>query len=127
MPSLPEKVLIEAFRRGPWSMAERLSFRPSWAARTEPAGTGAGRGRASGWSGADRWALAELFALTGLAITQPVLDVTGRSPDMFLFRRADRLDILLLVAVTGLFTLLAAEVVKATTDPRGPRRSCRRW
>jgi hypothetical protein len=98
-----------------------------------------------------RWALAELFALTGLAIAQPVLDVTGRSPDMFLFRRADRLDIVLLVvgvtllpaltiwvveelvglvsgtvrrhlhlvAITGLFTLLAVEVVKATTDLRG--------
>jgi hypothetical protein len=99
------------------------------------------------------WALAELFALTGLVIAQPVLDVTGRSPDMFLFRRADRLDILglvaavtllpalaiwaveelaglvsatvrrhlHLVAVTGLFVLLAVEVVKATTGLRGPR------
>ena len=99
------------------------------------------------------WAPAELFALTGLVIAQPVLDVTGRSPDMFLFRRADRLDILLLVAavtvlpaltiwvvevlaglisgtlrrhlhlaaITGLFMLLAVEVVKATTGLRGPR------
>ena len=100
------------------------------------------------------WAPAELFALTGLVIAQPVLDVTGRSPDMFLFRRADRLDILLLVAavtvlpalaiwvvevagragqrrrvrrhlhlaaITGLFVLLAVEVVKATTGLRGPR------
>src|SRR5512132_1894635 len=107
----------------------------------------------SGRSGAGLWALAELFALTGLVIAQPVLDVTGRSPDMFLFRRADRLDILLLVvavtvlpalviwtvevlaglvtatlgrhlhlvAVTGLLTLLAVEVVKKTTDLRGPR------
>jgi hypothetical protein len=102
---------------------------------------------------AELWALAELLALTGLAIAQPVLDVTGRSPDMFLFRRADRLDILLLVAgvvllpalclwavellaglvsgtvrrhlhlvaVTGLLTLLAVEVVKTTTGLRGPR------
>ena len=100
-----------------------------------------------------RWAPAELFALTGLVIAQPVLDITGRSPDMFLFRRADRLDILLLVAavtvlpaltiwvvevlaglvsatlrrhlhlaaITGLFMLLAVEVVKATTGLRGPR------
>ena len=59
-----------------------------------------------GRSGAGLWALAELFALTGLVIAQPVLDVTGRSPDMFLFRRADRLDILALVAaVTVLPTL----------------------
>ena len=99
------------------------------------------------------WALAELFALTGLVIAQPVLEVVGRSPDMFLFRRADRLDIvalaaavtvlpaltiwaveelaglvsatvrrhLHLVAITGLFVLLAFEVVKATTGLRGPR------
>jgi hypothetical protein len=92
------------------------------------------------------------LALTGLVIAQPVLDVTGRSPDMFLFRRADRLDILALVvavsvlpalgiwvvevlvglvsgtatrhlhlaAITVLFMLLAVEVVKTTTDLRGP-------
>ncbi|MGH2816301.1 MAG: sulfatase-like hydrolase/transferase, partial [Actinomycetota bacterium] len=53
-----------------------------------------------------RWALAELFALTGLVIAQPVLDVTGRSPDMFLFRRADRLDILLLVAAVTVLPAL---------------------
>jgi hypothetical protein len=103
-------------------------------------------------AGGGGWALAELFALTGLVIAQPVLDVIGRSPDMFLFRRADRVDILLLtvglmvlpalaiwlvealaglvsatvrrllhlVAVTGLCTLLAVEVVKATSGLRGP-------
>jgi hypothetical protein len=113
----------------------------------------AGRRPASVRSRADLWALAELFALTGLVIAQPVLDVTGRSPDVFLFRRADRLDILLLAvgvtvlpalaiwvvevlvglvsatlrrhlhlaAMTALFTLLAVEVVKKTTDLRGPR------
>ena len=47
------------------------------------------------------WALVEVFVLSGFAIAQPLLDVTGRSPDFFLFRRADRLDIVLLVlAVT---------------------------
>jgi hypothetical protein len=121
----------------------------------DPPGIGPDRSdrrQASFWSRTDLWALAELFALTGLAIAQPVLDVFGRSPDVFLFRRADRLDILLLVAgvtvlpalciwvvevlvglvsgtvrrhlhlvaITGLFTLLAIEVVKATTDLRGP-------
>ena len=43
-------------------------------------------------------ALLELFALTGLAIAQPLLDVTGKAPDFFLFHRADRTEILLLVA-----------------------------
>ena len=43
------------------------------------------------------WALVELFVLSGFAIAQPLLDVTGKSPDFFLFRRADRLDILVLV------------------------------
>jgi hypothetical protein len=109
--------------------------------------------KVEGSRGAELWTLAELFALTGLAIAQPVLDVIGRSPDLFLFRRADRLDILALVvgvtvlpalaiwvvevlvglvsatvrrhlhlvAVTGLCTLLAVEVVKNTTALRGPR------
>ena len=31
------------------------------------------------------WALLELFALTGLAIAQPLLDVTGKAPDFFLY------------------------------------------
>jgi Sulfatase len=111
------------------------------------------RRRVSIWSRVHLWALAELFALSGFVIAQPVLEVTGKSPDFFLFRRADRLDLLLLVAgltvlpalcvwlaevliglvnntirrhlhtvaMTGLFMLLALEVVKKTTDLRGPR------
>jgi hypothetical protein len=35
--------------------------------------------------------------LCGFAIAQPLLDVTGQSPDFFLFRRADRLDIVALL------------------------------
>jgi hypothetical protein len=45
------------------------------------------------------WALAELFALTGLAIAQSLLDVTGKAPDFFLLHRSDRTQILLLVAL----------------------------
>jgi hypothetical protein len=41
-----------------------------------------------------------------------VLDVTGRSPDMFLFRRADRLDILALVAGLTLLPALAIWLVE---------------
>ena len=43
--------------------------------------------------------LLELVALVGLVVTQPLLDVLGRSPDFFLFHRAGRGDILLLVAL----------------------------
>src|SRR5919109_1514267 len=46
---------------------------------------------------AQLWALVELFVLTGFAIAQPLLDVTGKSPDMFVFSRAGRGDILQLV------------------------------
>jgi hypothetical protein len=55
-------------------------------------------------------AFLELFVLCGFAITQPVLDVTGRSPEFFLFNRASRGDILLLAAAV---TLLPAAVAWA--------------
>src|SRR4029450_12904418 len=38
-----------------------------------------------------------LFVLSGFAVAQPLLDITGKSPDFFLFRRADRFDIVVLV------------------------------
>src|SRR5688500_4344767 len=67
----------------------------------EPAGAGGPKGRFPSrrlprglWLG-----LVELLALTGLAVAQPLLDVTGRAPDFFLLHRADRAQILLLVAV----------------------------
>jgi hypothetical protein len=53
------------------------------------------------------WALVELFVLSGFAIAQPLLEVTGKSPDFFLFRRADRLDIVLLVLGVTLLPALA--------------------
>src|SRR5215211_7745661 len=45
------------------------------------------------------WGLVELVALTGLAVAQPLLDVTGKAPDFFLLHRSDRTQILLLVAL----------------------------
>ncbi len=45
----------------------------------------------------------EIVALCGLVITQPLLDVTGKSPDFFLFHGAGPADIVLLMAV---YTLL---------------------
>ena len=47
------------------------------------------------------WAFFELFALVGFVVAQPTLDVLGKAPDFFLFRRAGRAEILVLVlAVT---------------------------
>lgn len=45
--------------------------------------------------------LAELLALTGLAVAQPVLDVTGRSPDFFVFRRPTPWQMRMLVAIVA--------------------------
>jgi hypothetical protein len=46
--------------------------------------------------------LAELLALTAFALAQPVLDVTGRSPDFFLYRRPSAWDLRLLVLLVAL-------------------------
>ncbi|HJU03287.1 MAG TPA: sulfatase-like hydrolase/transferase [Actinomycetes bacterium] len=69
-------------------------------AGTAPAGAApeeAGDGRRRWRDRLHLWALVELFVLSGFAIAQPLLDVTSNSPDFFLFRRADRLDIIALV------------------------------
>src|SRR5215211_5883077 len=50
------------------------------------------------------WAFFELFALVGFVVAQPTLDVLGKAPDFFIFRRAGRAEILVL-AVTVLPTL----------------------
>jgi hypothetical protein len=74
-----------------------------------PVGGPAGLAPPRGWRGRPELrALLEIVALCGLAITQPLLDVTGKSPDFFLFHRANTADILLLVAA---FTLLPPLVV----------------
>ena len=54
-----------------------------------------GAGRRLRW---ELWALTEVSALCGLAIVQPMLDVTGRAPDFFLFHGASRTDIIVLIA-----------------------------
>jgi hypothetical protein len=83
-------------------------------------------GRPRGWL--DRlhlWALVELFVLSGFAIAQPLLDVTGKSPDFFLFRRADRLDIVALVLgvlVLPAFFIWGFEVAVGLVSER-----VRRW
>jgi hypothetical protein len=44
----------------------------------------------------------ELLALSGLAVAQPVLDVIGKSPDLFVVRRAGWADVVLLVVIVVL-------------------------
>jgi sulfatase-like protein len=58
------------------------------------------------------WFLLELFVLTGFVIAQPLLDITGKAPDFFIFRRADRADMLLLIAIVTLLPALALWVVE---------------
>ncbi|WP_089022191.1 sulfatase-like hydrolase/transferase [Micromonospora coriariae] len=53
-----------------------------------------------GWRG-ELCRLLEVVALVGLVVTQPLLDVLGRSPDFFLFHRADPGQILLLLALVA--------------------------
>ncbi|MFI7553420.1 sulfatase-like hydrolase/transferase [Micromonospora sediminimaris] len=62
-----------------------------------------------GWGGwrAEGRRLLEVTALVGLVITQPLLDILGRSPDFFLFHRADRGEILLLVALVAVVPTVA--------------------
>jgi len=60
------------------------------------------------------WALLELFVLCGFVVTQPLLDVTGKAPDFFLFHRLDRGGIValaLLVAVAPALLLWVAQVL----------------
>ncbi|GAA1889219.1 hypothetical protein GCM10009687_67200 [Asanoa iriomotensis] len=63
----------------------------------------------------------EILALCGLAITQPLLDVTGKSPDFFLFYGAGRTEILLLVALVTLAPPLVLWTLGALTGLIGPR------
>ena len=55
---------------------------------------------------------AELLALTAFAIAQPVLDVTGRAPDFFLYRRANTNEMRLFVALVILLPPLALWTVE---------------
>src|SRR6266511_4431721 len=60
------------------------------------------------------WALLELFVLCGFVVTQPLLDVTGKAPDFFLFHRLDRggiVTLALLVAVAPALLLWVAQVL----------------
>ncbi|MCZ7422418.1 sulfatase-like hydrolase/transferase [Verrucosispora sp. WMMA2121] len=66
-----------------------------------------------GWAGwrAEGRRLLEVTALVGLVVTQPLLDILGRSPDFFLFHRADRGEILLLVSLVAVVPTVALGLV----------------
>ena len=67
---------------------------------------------------------AELLALTAFALAQPVLDVTGRSPDFFLFRQPSAWDVRLLVLLVVLgppVLLFAVEEAAAAVSARAVR------
>ncbi|PWU46963.1 sulfatase [Micromonospora sp. S4605] len=77
-----------------------------------------GRRPAAGWR-AELGRLLEVAALVGLVVTQPLLDVLGRSPDFFLFHRADRGEIVLLVALIAVAPTLAVGLLGAVTRLAG--------
>ncbi|WFE40078.1 sulfatase-like hydrolase/transferase [Micromonospora sp. WMMD998] len=79
--------------------------------RARSAGTGTLRRRVAWRAEAAR--LAEVVALIGLVVTQPLLDVLGRSPDFFLFHRATRGDVLLLVALIAVAPTLPVAALGA--------------
>jgi hypothetical protein len=69
-----------------------------------------------------RWRrLFELIALSGFAITQPLLSVFGRSIDTFIFRNASRFDVVafaVLVAVVPVLILWGIERLAGAIGPR---------
>jgi hypothetical protein len=89
-------------------------------ARMTPADGGPAARRCAGWWRPELAALLEITALCGLVITQPLLDITGRSPDFFLFYQARPAEILLLVAVFTLPVPLLLWGVGALTRLAGP-------
>lgn len=85
---------------------------------------GPGPGRALRWRD-ELPRLLEIVALCGLVITQPLLDVTGRSPDFFLFHGAGPAQILLLVAVVALVPPLGLWVAGLLVGLAPPRPTVR--
>ncbi|MFI7621631.1 sulfatase-like hydrolase/transferase [Micromonospora echinofusca] len=77
-----------------------------------------GRRAPGGWR-TELGRLAEVAGLVGLVVTQPLLDVLGRSPDFFLFHRAERREILLLVALVALVPTAAVALLGALSRLAG--------
>jgi hypothetical protein len=69
-----------------------------------------------------RWellAFLELAGLCGLAVTQPVLDVIGRSPDFLLLERVGTVDVVLLAAAVAVLPPVALWAVGAVAGLGG--------
>jgi hypothetical protein len=66
-------------------------------------------------------AFLELLGLCGLAIAQPLLEVTGHSPDWFLFNSASTSDIVLLLIGATLLVPVALWALGAATGIAGRR------
>ncbi|RZT78236.1 arylsulfatase A-like enzyme [Micromonospora violae] len=87
---------------------------------TPPDRPPAGSGRWDrGWRG-ELGRQLEIAALVGLVVTQPLLDVLGRSPDFFLFHRADPAQILLLVALVSVVPTAVVALLGALSRLAGP-------
>jgi hypothetical protein len=67
------------------------------------------------------WAFFELFALVGFAVAQPTLDVLGKAPDFFLFRRAGRGEILILVLAVTVLPALGLWLAEQVAGLAGER------
>ncbi|MFG2049926.1 sulfatase-like hydrolase/transferase [Micromonospora sp. NPDC048935] len=87
------------------------------AASGDPPGPDAGRWD-RGWRG-ELGRLLEVAALVGLVVTQPLLDVLGRSPDFFLFHRAAPAQILLLAALVAVLPTIAVALLGALSRLAG--------
>lgn len=85
------------------SLTERTVAPESPAEPPPDDGSGDGATQRQGTpQGGLRWeayALCELVALCGFAVTQPVLDVVGRSPEFFVFHRTETPEVLLWLAI----------------------------
>jgi hypothetical protein len=62
-----------------------------------------------------------VFVLTGFAITQPLLDVTGRAPEFFVYWRASRADIVLFVLIVTLAPTLVLWLLQQFVGLAGGR------
>ncbi len=65
--------------------------------------------------------LLELAALTGLAVVQPTLDVLGRSPETFVFRRVDGARLVVFAVLVALVPALAFWLVGLVSNLLGER------